>query len=292
MKKSIYVWIATIIMVMVSCKENPYMPAPGSSEQVPDSMPELKYPDPSPDPDSVDVPEGTLNVYEARKICKKLASGENTTQKYYVKGWVFSIDAKHADGISRFGNGTFYIAATNDGNTDKYPFEAYQVYGNNGRKFTATDQVEVGDFVVLYGQLTNYSGTYETVGQGAAQVYLSTNPKFNAQFPPIVTIHATCAEAKAAALAMTTLNVPSDEIYVIEGYVQSEGYNATVSRGQQTFWIADTPTGGKVFQAYWCNVPNSQPVQVGQKVRLTGNILKYNNTTAEMKNGDVEIIEE
>jgi hypothetical protein len=37
--------------------------------------------------------------------------------------------------------------------------------------------VAVGDFVVVYGELTNYMGnTYETVGKGAAHVWKSTNP--------------------------------------------------------------------------------------------------------------------
>jgi len=293
MKKSILILVAAVALMMSSCKENPYMPSPGSADQVPDSMPELKYPDPTPDPDSVEVPAGAITVYEARQICKKLASGENTTEKYYVKGWVFRLDAKHADGVASYGNGTFYIAATNDGKTDKYPFEAYQVMGRGGQKLTSADQVAEGDFVVIYGQIMNYSGTAETVGKGAAYIYSSSNVKFNSELKPVEpadTIHATCAEAKAAALALPSNNTPSKDIYVVEGYVQSEGYNATVSRGQQIFWIADTPTGGKVFESYYCNVPNGEAVQVGQKVRLTGPIMKY-NTIAEMKNGDVEVIE-
>ena len=55
--------------------------------------------------------------------------------------------------------------------------------------------------------------------------------------------------------------------------------------------IDDVKAGKKVFESYYCNVPNGEAVQVGQKVRLTGPIMKY-NTTAEMKNGNVEIIEE
>ena len=290
MKKQILMWAAALTLVMVSCKENPYMPSPGATEQVPDSVPELKYPDPTPAPDTIDIPDGAITVYEARKIARRLSSGESTAKKYYVMGWVCSLDDAHASGVTSYGNGTFSIAATNDGKTDRFPFIAYQVYGSGGRKLTAADQVAAGDFVVIYGKIMNYSGTAETEGKGAAQIYASSNPKFNAAFPPIVTIHATCAEAKAAALALPGNNVPSNEIYVVEGYVQSEGYNATVSRGQQIFWIADTPTGGKVFEAYYCNVPNGQAVQIGQKVRLTGNIMKY-NTTAEMKNGDVEVIE-
>ena len=293
MKKQVLMCIAAMAIVMVSCKENPYMPGPGATELVPDSMPELKYPDPTPDPDTVDVPANAINVYEARQICKKLPSGQASSEKYYVKGWVFSLDAKHAEGVTQYGNGTFYIAATNDGKTDKYPFEAYQVMGRGGQKLTSADQVAPGDFVVIYGKIMNYSGKAETEGKGAAFIYSSSNAKFNSELKPVEpadTIHATCAEAKTAALALADNNVPSKDIYVIEGYVQSEGYKAEVSRGQQVFWIDDVKDGKKVFEAYWCNVPNGEAVQVGQKVRLTGPIMKY-NTTAEMKNGEVEVIE-
>ncbi len=55
-------------------------------------------------------------------------------------------------------------------------FLAYQVYGPNGTKLTNVDQVAVGDFVVLYGKITNFQNTYETVGNGAAYIWKSTNP--------------------------------------------------------------------------------------------------------------------
>lgn len=132
--------------------------------------------EPSPDPAGADIPEGTLNVIEACKLGGELASGAKTPDKYYVKGWVVRLDSKHAEGMSKYGNGTFYIAPTKEGIGDQ--FEAYQVYGKGGKKFTAeqTNAVAVGDFVVIYGQITNYKGTVETVGQGASYVYYSTNP--------------------------------------------------------------------------------------------------------------------
>ena len=65
MKKSILMLIALVAMVMFSCKETPYMSAPGENEFVPDSMPELVYPDTMPDPEGANVPEGCITVYEA-----------------------------------------------------------------------------------------------------------------------------------------------------------------------------------------------------------------------------------
>ena len=107
------------------------------------------------------------------------------------------------------------------------------------------------------------------------------------------TVYATCAEAKTAALALPNGGTSAD-VYVIDGYVQSAGYSDEISKGQQKwFWIDDVAAGTKVFEAYWCNVPDgTTPVPVGAKVRLTGKIMNYNGTTAEMKNGKITILEQ
>ena len=127
-------------------------------------------------PDTIgwNIPAECLTVAEANAICSQLASEATTGTKYYVKGWVKKLASKHADGISQFGNALFYIVDSKD-NTEE-DFYAYQVYGLNGEKITNPEGVAVGDYVVIYGELTNYNGTYETVGKGAAHIWKSTNP--------------------------------------------------------------------------------------------------------------------
>ena len=127
-------------------------------------------------PDTIgwNIPAECLTVAEANAICSQLASEATTGTKYYVKGWVKKLASKHADGISQFGNALFYIVDSKD-NTEE-DFYAYQVYGLNGAKITNPEGVAVGDYVVIYGELTNYNGTYETVGKGAAHIWKSTNP--------------------------------------------------------------------------------------------------------------------
>jgi hypothetical protein len=127
-------------------------------------------------PDTIgwNIPAECLTVAEANAICAQLESGATTGTKYYVKGWIKKLASKHADGLSQFGNALFYIV-DEKGNTDE-DFYAYQVYGLNGEKITNPDGVAVGDYVVIYGELTNYNGTYETVGKGAAHIWKSTNP--------------------------------------------------------------------------------------------------------------------
>ena len=129
----------------------------------------------APDTTGWNIPAECLTIVQAREICAKLESGATTGTKYYVKGWVKKIHSKNADGIANYGNAQFYMEDVKDANSQD-DFMAYQVYGLNGEKITNPEAVVVGDYVVLYGELTNYNGTYETVGKGAAHIWKSTNP--------------------------------------------------------------------------------------------------------------------
>ena len=81
-------------------------------------------------------------------------------------------------------------------------------------------------------------------------------------------------------------NTPTSETYTVIGYVTNT--DGKVSYNQQIFWMADTKNGGKVFESYWGNVP--EVVHVGDKVSVTGHLMRY-NSTYEIKNGDVVILE-
>lgn len=131
-------------------------------------------------PDTIgwNIPSECLTVAQAREICAKLESGATTGTKYYVKGWVKKLANKHADGISQYNNALFYMEDVKDANSQE-DFYAYQVYGLDGAKITHPEAVAVGDYVVVFGELTNYNGTYETVGKGAAYIWKSTNPNLS-----------------------------------------------------------------------------------------------------------------
>lgn len=113
--------------------------------------------------------ENPFSATEANEVASKLQSGEETSQAYYVHGFVKKFATKHEEGVKNYGNALFYI--TNDETLSGDDFYCYQVYYLEGKKFTSLDQIKVGDEVVVYGKLTNYNGTYETVGKGAAYIY-------------------------------------------------------------------------------------------------------------------------
>lgn len=102
----------------------------------------------------------------------------------------------------------------------------------------------------------------------------------------------TCAEAASAAMLLDH-NTPGTDTVCITGYVTNTDGN--ISRGQQVFWMDDQKGSTQTFEGYWCNLPQEEveagtPLNVGDKISITGFLMRYNNTP-EMKNGDVTIIE-
>ena len=108
------------------------------------------------------------------------------------------------------------------------------------------------------------------------------------------TIAITCSQAVELAKALAD-GATSSETYTITGYITEVVGN--VSRNQQTFWMADTKNGGKVFEAYWANLPEGVTAfTAGTKVKITGKLMKFVNNSGsvipEMKNAVVTILED
>lgn len=189
---------------------------------------ELPPPVEAPDTIGWNIPAGAITVAEAREICAGLESGANTGTKYYVMGYVKKLHNNHASGITGYGNAQFYIEDVKGANSGD-DFMAFQVYGPNSQKLTDPNEVAVGDFVVIYGALTNYNGTFETVGKGAAYIWKSTNPLLNApqepQEPEVLVIP---EEAKA-------WNIPAEAIDVIKAREICAGLEAGATTGTKYY---------------------------------------------------------
>ena len=103
----------------------------------------------------------------------------------------------------------------------------------------------------------------------------------------------TCAKAIELCAGLAD-NASSAETYAITGYITD--VFATVSKGQQSFWMSDNNDGQKMVQAYWANLPEGvEKFVAGSKVKITGKLIKYVKTDGtvitEIKNADVEILE-
>ena len=114
--------------------------------------------------------ETAFSASEANAWIKaNLEDGASTTEKYFIKGKVHKIKTTF-EASGTFGNALFYIS--DDGQASDADFYAYQVYYLGNRKWTSGDkEIEVGDEVIIYGPVTLYGSTCETVGKGAAYIY-------------------------------------------------------------------------------------------------------------------------
>lgn len=134
------------------------------------------------------IPANAIDVLQAREICSNLSANATTGTQYYVMGYVKKIDSNHATNVSRYGNASFYLEQVKGANSTD-DFYAYRVYGIDNLKITNPSTIAVGDFVVLYGELTKYqknaSSTpiYETLDR-EAYIWNSTNPLISGNDTP------------------------------------------------------------------------------------------------------------
>lgn len=258
-------------------------------------------------PSSIQLPEGAITVSKAREICLGLQSGATSGTKYYVHGWVKKIHSKHADGVASFGNGQFYMSENKytDGTYDKDDFTAYQVYGLNGQKLVSADQVEEGDYVVIYGELTNYNGTCETVGKGAAYIYASTNPKIGESTPPTpIEIDYQDGEMSVSDfLALDEIkslgeNKTTSAHYTVRGKVSATPKvpSVNLSYGSATFYLTDGVNTLYVYGVLGVDsvkLVNAAQVEVGDLVTVYAQCQNYKASTEgaepilELKNGNI-----
>ena len=104
---------------------------------------------------------GTLsspyNAVAATNVALGLSVGSTSSQKYYIKGKISSITYPFS---SDYGTATFYIS---DDGTTANQFCVYGTYYLENKPWvTGNPQIAIGDDVIIYGNITNYSGTAET----------------------------------------------------------------------------------------------------------------------------------
>ena len=104
---------------------------------------------------------------EIDSITSRLSSGQTSEQYYHFSGVISSINEVNTS----YGNATFYIT---DGTTTFYCYRIYDLYST---RFTSSEQLSVGDSVVISSKVQNYRGTTPEAVQGRL-VYHSANPLF------------------------------------------------------------------------------------------------------------------
>ena len=112
--------------------------------------------------------DGTLeNPFSAKEAIATAASLEDGAElPAYVQGIVSTI--KSID--TSYGNAEYSIS--NDGSAEN-EFIIYRGYYLEGAKFTSTDQLKVGDAVIVYGKLVNFKGNTPEMTSGSKIVSLN-----------------------------------------------------------------------------------------------------------------------
>ena len=282
MKKVIYSMLALLCaaFAFTSCEDVP-MPYdhPGEGGEEPVVV----------EPTGDGTLENPFNVAAALEYVNNLGADEESPTNVYIKGKVVTVTEEYT---TSYGNGTYYIS---DDGTNKNQFYVYRaLYLGNKNFANGNTQIQEGDEVIICGKVVNFKGTTPETVQKKAFLY-SLNGVTAGGGGSSTGIEVTCAKAVELTNALDN-NATSSEVYSVTGYITE--VVGSVSKNQQTFWMADTKDGGKVFEAYYANLPEGvSQFTKGTKVKITGYLTKYvnNNTgnvTAEMKNPDVEILED
>ena len=250
------------------------------------------------------APDGTkdnpFDVVSAIAKCVEIGQTQST-ESYYVKGIVSSI--KNTSGVAQYGNIDFYIS--DDGKDAKETrLLVFQCLYLNGEKFTAEDQVKVGDQVVVYGPLVNYMGnTPETGGKGSTRIVKHNDKEGEAggggstgEFKTEPKGTGTEADPfNAAAAIKKAVEVgqqASAEQYYIKGKIVSfkEAFNAQY--GNMTFYISDDGTAALdqflVFRVLSYNgekFASGDQLKVGDEVVVKAALVNYMGNTPETNQG-------
>lgn len=276
MKKLIYsmLALATIAFGFCSCEDVP--------------MP-YGYPQGSTDPTNPDLPaegEGTLeSPYNVAAANAVIAGGDFDPEKqFYIKGIVTSID--ETDGFpNSFGNVTYNISDKADASNKLL---VYRGMGFGGAKVNSTDDLKVGDEVVVMGKLINYSGKYE-VTQGSKIVVRNGQSSVTTGTPEGEGTQQSPYNVAAALKLVNALpaDVPTENAIYVKGKISKINNVETATFGNANYYISDDGTeSGQIliFQSlYLGNVKftSADQIKVGDEVIIYGKFVNFKGNTPE-----------
>ena len=229
-------------------------------------------------------PTGTGTLADPFNVPAAIAACEAGAENVYVKGVVCeaptSINTKYA-------SATYYISADGQ-NTDRL-----QIYSGkyiNNTDFTSTDQLKVGDVVVVVGNLKMYNGNPEMdknnyiyslngkTTEGVSEKGMGIDNPFSV------------AEVIAYTKALGADKKSDVDVYA-KGKISSVKFTYSAEYGTATYNISDDGTTGTEFTVYgsyyydgkkWTE--GGRQIAVGDEVIVCGKVIDYKGTTSEFAN--------
>lgn len=249
------------------------------------------------EPDKPDMPtdltgEGTkekpYTVADANRIIAAL--GNATSEVVYVKGKVSKIDKIEIE----FGNATYFIS---DDGSENDQLEIYRGSYLGGEEFTKNSVFNVGDEVIVCGQLVNFHGNTPEMTQ-PNYIYSLNGTVKEKKDPSAVNgtpegdgSQGSPYNVAGALTFIKTLgkDVTSNELYVKGIVVRIK--EVSTSNGNATYYISDDADGTDqlyIFRAKNTgntNYTSADEISVGDEVLLYGKLVNYMGNTPEMTQG-------
>ena len=236
--------------------------------------------------------EGTqaspFNVAAALKKAKE--TGTTESEEVYVEGYITSISEIDT---GNFGNATYIIADNKEG-TNK--FTIYRGMGLGNKKFTKSDEIKIGDKVIVYGKIVNFKGNTPEMTQGNYIYSLNGttaggNTDIKGEANGTGTKDDPFNVVAALQKAAETGTTETTEEYYVEGYITEISELNTSNFGNATFTIADDKEGSNKFTIYRClslgnkMFTKSDEIKKGDKVVVCGKIVNFRGNTPEITQG-------
>ena len=204
---------------------------------------------------------------------KYIDAGQNLDKDVYVSGTIVSV--KEID-AANYGNATYLIS---DDGTTNGQLTVYRGYALGNKKFTASDKLNAGDKVVVYGKLVNFKGTKEFT-QG--NYIYSLNGNKAAQPTPTADLN---TETTAWTVTEAVQKIQANQTATGEAYVKgviSEVVSYNENYKSITYYISDNGTDKtlQVFSGKGLNGADfaaKTDLQAGQTVVVKGNLKAFTN---------------
>ena len=227
-----------------------------------------------------------FTVAEAIAKCKEIGSTASD-QLYFAKGKISSIK----EVSTSYGNATFNIS--DDGQDENF-VTCFRALNLGGEKFTAEDQIAVGDEVIICGKLMNYVDKEgkETPEFAQGCYIVSLKKGQSPDSPGTLSRPFTPAEANAFCMALGEGNTTEDDYYVKGKIISIADNNQFGTQyGNCTFYISADGTEASeqfyIFRTlYLGNVKYSDDSwlkpKAGDEVIICGKLTLYKD-----KNGNL-----
>lgn len=253
------------------------------------------------------------NVTAALAKIKTLGE-KDTLKNLYVRGKIRYIKEVN---LEKYGSATYYISDDNTKKMDSLNIFGSKFLGNV--KFTAKDQIKVGDEVVVVGSFVNYKGNSPGAAGGKTHLYMLNgkkeaggttpeNPKVLSIEGQVVTLTNANAEVGTETVTYEVKTLGGADIKPLTSIDLAEGLKMTFDAGGEQnapAYFAKyhnvrlyknnsfTITGNKKIAKVVLNCDKfKEDIYVGNAtatVSFSGNSVTYKNVFSEPKGGGVQM---